>query len=590
MEGIAATPWIVRSLIAWVAILFSAVCTYRARKTPPGVVRFFAALPALLAIHCCPLLFDFRHEPLSAMSATFLCVRLTSGKVIAFILGRGALTLPLTFVQFAAVMLAPFMPAEIAADKVADSTPSGGLQRESTPTADANFAAAQLADFIPKGLHPLHTVWLRVSPIQRFSIDSSPGGTTPSSTSPASSSSSPLDSPRIPAVHQTHDLTADSSTPAQQQQQQGGGGGGSAAPHRLSKAAHAKQSPSLDVCSNDSSRHSGHEWQLAAANMVLNAAVCVAFVAYCCHSTAALRAVCIHLSALAVMWRAMELLMLSVSHPARSWLGLTLAPHFINPFASTSLTDFWARRWNITQGLVLRFYVYEPIIQGRLIATQAAHQQHPQVTSSQTDSSTAERRGDLQPQQPRSGNTPVSGAAAKPPTGRDSLQGSLKRRKPSPFAGPATDSMTTITSSSSSSGATAIPATATLAGPSAAVAPRWRRQLAAAATFVVSGLEHELFLWYLLRHWGYQWFLFFTLQGLLLAVEGKCKRAARAAGLQLRPFVSHLAVLLVLGVTGDVLFWPPLLQPGLVQPLLQAVPPQIATWLGWGVGSYVGST
>jgi len=242
------------------------------------------------------------------------------------------------------------------------------------------------------------------------------------------------------------------------------------------------------------------------------------------------------------------------------------------------------------QGLVLRFYVYEPIIQGRLIATQAAHQQHPQVTSSQTDSSTAERRGDLQPQQPRSGNTPVSGAAAKPPTGRDSLQGSLKRRKPSPFAGPATDSMTTITSSSSSSGATAIPATATLAGPSAAVAPRWRRQLAAAATFVVSGLEHELFLWYLLRHWGYQWFLFFTLQGLLLAVEGKCKRAARAAGLQLRPFVSHLAVLLVLGVTGDVLFWPPLLQPGLVQPLLQAVPPQIATWLGWGVGSYVGST
>jgi len=83
MEGIAATPWIVRSLIAWVAILFSAVCTYRARKTPPGVVRFFAALPALLAIHCCPLLFDFRHEPLSAMSATFLCVRLTSGKVNA---------------------------------------------------------------------------------------------------------------------------------------------------------------------------------------------------------------------------------------------------------------------------------------------------------------------------------------------------------------------------------------------------------------------------------------------------------------------------------------------------------------------------
>lgn len=235
---------------------------------------------------------------------------------------------------------------------------------------------------------------------------------------------------------------------------------------------------------------------------------------------------------------------------------------------------------------MLRFYVYEPIIHGRLVAPQAVLQQQPQAASSQTDS-TAQPDGNLQPLQP---HTLVSGTAVKPPTGRvSSLQGSLKRRKPSPFANQATDSMPPITTTtpSSSSGATAIPATATLAGPSAAVAPRWRRQLAAAATFVVSGLEHELFLWYLLRHWGYQWFLFFTLQGLLLAVEGKCKRAARAAGLQPRPFVSHLAVLLVLGVTGDVLFWPPLLQPGLVQPLIQAVPPQVATWLEWGAGSSV---
>lgn len=84
-------------------------------------------------------------------------------QVIAFILGRGALTLPLTFVQFAAVMLAPFMPAEIAADKVADSsrTPPGGLQRESTPTADAGVAAAQLVDFIPKGILMGHVFWLK---------------------------------------------------------------------------------------------------------------------------------------------------------------------------------------------------------------------------------------------------------------------------------------------------------------------------------------------------------------------------------------------------------------------------------------------
>lgn len=70
------------------------------------------------------------------------------------------------------------------------------------------------------------------------------------------------------------------------------------------------------------------------------------------------------------------------------------------------------------------------------------------------------------------------------------------------------------------------------------------------------------------------------MQGLLLASEGKLKRGCKSAGLQLHPFVSHLAVLLALGVTADTLFWPPLLQPGMVQPLKDAVPPQLARWLG----------
>jgi hypothetical protein len=73
---------------------------------------------------------------------------------------------------------------------------------------------------------------------------------------------------------------------------------------------------------------------------------------------------------------------------------------------------------------------------------------------------------------------------------------------------------------------------------------------------------------------------FFLLQGVLLASEGKLKRACKSGGLQLHPFVSHLAVLLALGVTADMFFWPPLLQPGIVQPLRDAVPPQLARWLG----------
>jgi hypothetical protein len=70
------------------------------------------------------------------------------------------------------------------------------------------------------------------------------------------------------------------------------------------------------------------------------------------------------------------------------------------------------------------------------------------------------------------------------------------------------------------------------------------------------------------------------MQGLLLALEGKVKRGGRALGLQLHPFVSHLAVLLVLGVAADTLFWPPLLQPCIVTPLVDALPVQLRTWVG----------
>jgi hypothetical protein len=72
-------------------------------------------------------------------------------------------------------------------------------------------------------------------------------------------------------------------------------------------------------------------------------------------------------------------------------------------------------------------------------------------------------------------------------------------------------------------------------------------------------------------------------QGVLLAAEGPVKRAARSHGLALAPWVSHLAVLLALGVTADTFFWPPLLQLG---PPLRAsaaglMPQQVALWLGW---------
>lgn len=42
---------------------------------------------------------------------------------------------------------------------------------------------------------------------------------------------------------------------------------------------------------------------------------------------------------------------------ASSLIGLKIAPHFDKPFLSTSVTDFWSRRWNLTAGNALRFLV-----------------------------------------------------------------------------------------------------------------------------------------------------------------------------------------------------------------------------------------
>jgi hypothetical protein len=253
-------------------------------------------------------------------------------------------------------------------------------------------------------------------------------------------------------------------------------------------------------------------------NALLNAAVCAVFAWYCCHSGwASLRAVALHLGALGFMWQAMALVMRLSSAPARELLGMRLAPHFANPYSATSLTDFWARRWNITQGLVLRGCVYEPVVQGRWRAADAAAERvHAQDRRAPAGSSSADDD---------------RGAAASSGT--------------KPLA-------------------------------AHAVVPRWRRQLGAAATFVVSGLEHELFLWYLLRAWGWRWLAFFSLQGPLLAGEAALKRRARAAGLSLHLRVASLAVLLVLGLTADAFFWPPLVQPALLQPLRQSAATTLA--------------
>jgi D-alanyl-lipoteichoic acid acyltransferase DltB (MBOAT superfamily) len=47
-----------------------------------------------------------------------------------------------------------------------------------------------------------------------------------------------------------------------------------------------------------------------------------------------------------------------------SLLGVRIIPTFDAPWLSSSLADFWGRRWNITTSAVLRTLVYDPIVEG----------------------------------------------------------------------------------------------------------------------------------------------------------------------------------------------------------------------------------
>ncbi|XP_048232153.1 acyl-CoA--sterol O-acyltransferase 1 isoform X1 [Ricinus communis] len=59
---------------------------------------------------------------------------------------------------------------------------------------------------------------------------------------------------------------------------------------------------------------------------------------------------------------AIELTLAMVAALARAILGLELEPQFNEPYLSTSLQDFWGRRWNIMVTSILRPTVYGPLL------------------------------------------------------------------------------------------------------------------------------------------------------------------------------------------------------------------------------------
>ncbi|XP_058782226.1 probable long-chain-alcohol O-fatty-acyltransferase 5 [Vicia villosa] len=166
---------------------------------------------------------------------------------------------------------------------------------------------------------------------------------------------------------------------------------------------------------------------------------------------------CIH------MYLGIELVLALSAAPVRTVFGFEIEPQFNEPYLSTSLQDFWGRRWNLTVTRTLRPTVYNPV-----------------------------------------------------------------RHAVSSYVG-----------------------------------TKFATSIATLATFVVSGLMHEVIYYYLARvspTWEVTWF--FVLHGVCTSVEVAVKKIVLRRGWRLHRAVSGLITVAFLAVTGNWLFFPQLLRNG----------------------------
>lgn len=62
------------------------------------------------------------------------------------------------------------------------------------------------------------------------------------------------------------------------------------------------------------------------------------------------------------IYLSLELILAVAAAAARALLGVELEPQFDEPYLSSSLQDFWGRRWNLTVTRILRPAVYLPVL------------------------------------------------------------------------------------------------------------------------------------------------------------------------------------------------------------------------------------
>lgn len=260
---------------------------------------------------------------------------------------------------------------------------------------------------------------------------------------------------------------------------------------------------------------------------------------------------------------------------AAALLRLKVAPTFNKPWLSSSLADFWARRWNLTTTYMMRSMVYEPIMEGRLVVADhdvAAAAAACSRSSSQAKPSAGEAADDSTegPAGKDGGrhSSLLAHQVAAEPTGLDgngrsistlrqdntlssatdaaaaSIQSRLRSRKldkaellPSTdvaapggranVGGAAAESSdakeSALRHKSDASVVNSVPSRRQGDGGGSLL----RRYVALQATFLFSGLWHIAMFWYMTRIFSWRWFVFFPIWAPALVAESALRRWLR---------------------------------------------------------------
>ncbi|KAG0592921.1 hypothetical protein M758_1G282000 [Ceratodon purpureus] len=197
---------------------------------------------------------------------------------------------------------------------------------------------------------------------------------------------------------------------------------------------------------------------------------------------------------------------------AMATFGITIEPHFDNPFAAASLGEFWGRRWNLLVSNVLRETVYNPLLY--LLESspkQGIHDQSRALDSSAVNDSKSDSNG------------------------KAHGLGSRQRSR-----------------SASSEVAAEIVSVREKEGRRFDIS----KLVAMLASFLVSGLMHELLVYYATLEAEWKMMSFFVLQGIAVALESTWKLYHPSN--RLPRLVTTVSTLGFAFATGHLLFWPPL--------------------------------